>query len=933
MAPHRGWAVLAGVAAALALLVPPASSGATSQQRKLALVDSLWSAGRRDSSQALIAKWLPGARRDADSALLCGLLGRSGAHLASFGENRRAERPLREAVALAEARADSASLLNAVRWLSVAVGGQGRTAEAHALYLRLQELARRRGDRRHEGWALVGLAWEAGQAGRTPESAELSRRAATLFARAGDAQGEIWARNSLGVALSNLGDFRGATACYRLSAAAARRVDFPMVEAMALNNLGHLEYGLGDPGRALASFQRALEITRRIGQEREAITPQLNLAICLMELGRLDDADRILVQCVTDCAAHAYLDLQGMALYQSAELRRLQSRKHEAAALYHRALALGAAQTLRNRVESLIGLSDVLAGVDSGAAALEAARSAVGLLAGGEIRVMEPLARRALAERLRASGDVRGSLGSLLAADRAAQRTGWSGHRVGLLALAARDYRTLGRSDSARALLDRAVAVWEGERGVPLDPEWREQRGVSGQMVFTDRADLLLEGDPAIPASARAAAAFDLLQRFKTRTLLERMLGPGGPDRDATPDPAGWTVTLSALQHRLLAQGDLLLDFHLGPQRSLLFAVTRDQVRAVRLPRAAVLEERIRNYRELLTAGAAGPSGHPAAAATGSKAALAIREAAARTISHTLLGEIEDLLAASRRVLVSADGAINLLPLVELPGPDGTCRFEDREWVRVPSATVLMRIAERPPPAGSAGRISILALADEESLPGAGREVADLRRTFQRVQTVLPAVDPPGTWSALSRFDLIHFASHLTADDQHPWQSRLRLRSGDSTLVLEAAALAGQRLSARMAVLTSCSSAGGRILSGEGVLGFSSALLGAGVPAVVATLWPVDDGATVLFTRAFYRELARGRAAAQALAGAQQALRSRPATREPRYWAGFVVIGDGGVRVPLQRRAPGFASLGPALMLLGLLLGLAALRGGRPPRA
>jgi len=82
--------------------------------------------------------------------------------------------------------------------------------------------------------------------------------------------------------------------------------------------------------------------------------------------------------------------------------------------------------------------------------------------------------------------------------------------------------------------------------------------------------------------------------------------------------------------------------------------------------------------------------------------------------------------------------------------------------------------------------------------------------------------------------------------------------------------------------------------------------------------------------RIFYGELARRASAAEALQRAQAVLRSRPATREPRHWAGFVVIGDGDVRVPLQRRGPGLLASGSVLILLGLLLGGLALRGLRP---
>ena len=114
------------------------------------------------------------------------------------------------------------------------------------------------------------------------------------------------------------------------------------------------------------------------------------------------------------------------------------------------------------------------------------------------------------------------------------------------------------------------------------------------------------------------------------------------------------------------------------------------------------------------------------------------------------------------------------------------------------------------------------------------------------------------------------------------------------------------------------------MLSGEGVLGLSSAFLSAGIPAVVATLWPVDDQVTRRLMRGFYAELAAGRSIAEALALAQRAVRDEPDTRHPFFWSGFVVIGDGDIRLPLARRwrpSPALVAAG-ALLFLGLLVGI-----------
>jgi hypothetical protein len=96
-----------------------------------------------------------------------------------------------------------------------------------------------------------------------------------------------------------------------------------------------------------------------------------------------------------------------------------------------------------------------------------------------------------------------------------------------------------------------------------------------------------------------------------------------------------------------------------------------------------------------------------------------------------------------------------------------------------------------------------------------------------------------------------------------------------------------------MGVLAGCETAGGRATNGEGVLGLTSAFLSAGVPVIVSSRWPVDDGATAVLMQHFYDRLAAGGSAASALRDAQLAVRSHRRTSHPFYWAGFAVVGDG----------------------------------------
>jgi CHAT domain-containing protein len=207
-------------------------------------------------------------------------------------------------------------------------------------------------------------------------------------------------------------------------------------------------------------------------------------------------------------------------------------------------------------------------------------------------------------------------------------------------------------------------------------------------------------------------------------------------------------------------------------------------------------------------------------------------------------------------------------------------------------------------------------------LPGARREVRSLSWHYRDVDVRLVGPDDAAlAVPGLDGFDLVHVASHTSIEDERPWRSGIVLGGAvDGVRMLRADEIAGHTLAARLAVLSGCESAGSRESSGEGLQGLSAAFLSAGVPAVVATLWPVDDEATARFMEAFYRALARGVTAAGALGVARAELVRSRRYAHPFYWAGVVLVGDADVRAPLRARP--FAGAAP--WLLGTALGAVA---------
>ena len=139
----------------------------------------------------------------------------------------------------------------------------------------------------------------------------------------------------------------------------------------------------------------------------------------------------------------------------------------------------------------------------------------------------------------------------------------------------------------------------------------------------------------------------------------------------------------------------------------------------------------------------------------------------------------------------------------------------------------------------------------------------------------------------LAEYEILHLATHAVADDQSPWNSRILLEGREEGLVLRAHQVAREQLDARLAVLSSCRSAASTFITGEGTMGLGSAFLSAGVPVVVATLWPVHDQSTAALMQEFYSGLERGETAATALRLAQLELADDDETAHPAHWAGL----------------------------------------------
>jgi CHAT domain-containing protein len=150
----------------------------------------------------------------------------------------------------------------------------------------------------------------------------------------------------------------------------------------------------------------------------------------------------------------------------------------------------------------------------------------------------------------------------------------------------------------------------------------------------------------------------------------------------------------------------------------------------------------------------------------------------------------------------------------------------------------------------------------------------------------------------LGRYPIVHFATHGLVNSENPALSGILLSLVDESgepqpgfLTLDD--IYDLDLPADLVVLSACSTALGKEIRGEGLVGIVRGFLYAGAERVVASLWKVDDNATGELMKRFYRHmLEEKRSPAAALRQAQIEMWREREFRPPFYWAAFVLQGE-----------------------------------------
>jgi tetratricopeptide (TPR) repeat protein len=258
--------------------------------------------------------------------------------------------------------------------------------------------------------------------------------------------------------------------------------------------------------------------------------------------------------------------------------------------------------------------------------------------------------------------------------------------------------------------------------------------------------------------------------------------------------------------------------------------------------------------------------------------------------------ELFRLANSCRRLVWAPEGSLHGLPLSALRR-SGRYLVETTEVAWQFSGALLVHQARGRRQVRGRFRPALVVAEAAHVLEGAAREADGVAASFLWARRLAgQAASRPRVRRWLRWAGAAHFACHADFEEGHPLAAAVLLPSGDKVHALEwlEEPVAGLPL----VTLSACRGAEVGPLAGREVFGLVTGLLGGGVAAVLAGLWPIPDREVVPLMWCFYRHALTNDPAA-ALALAQRDWLARPEA-SPLFWAAFALHGD-----PDARPRPG----------------------------
>jgi CHAT domain-containing protein/tetratricopeptide (TPR) repeat protein len=687
--------------------------------------------------------------------------------------------------------------------------------------------------------------------------------------------------NTLGTANLYLGNYDQALTNFQKALSLDSRDGKTAGVITLKNNIGNIYYFEGRYQDALRSYQEAMDTLNAAGEQSwSAKRRQLtiaNLAVLYQRLGKEQAALQLYQQLTGKPQSLPRTEYAQLLLNEGVLYRRMGD-PVKALERYHAAQAILATEHHRDAEVSAyrnIGIAlavdfDDLDGArDAFAEALNLAR------ASSDTRgvVLAALHRGEVFRRLRQTASAESDFQLALAG---AQKAGlveeqWKAeYGLGRLAEAA------GNANSAMDFYGKAIAGIESVRARMRITSLRSEFLADKRDVYDSLIALSLR-QPKPPIDG----IFSLMERSRARTL-----------EDLSRTSFAKEPRVREVQNSL-SPDTVFVEFWVGSEQTAALWITKTEANIIECSSAADLQDSVARFERSVETGEV--DWRRQSAALGKK----------------ILAGIPD----ARHMIVAPDGPLSVLPLELLTADSGSLLIENRDVSYVPAARLLLSrrsasLRLQPP-----WRTQLVAygdplvsgtdgLADNERLQPI-RAAAD---EIYSIAKLLPGRSEIYLGSAARKRDLLsrrlegvsflHVSTHTLVDADNPDRSRILMASDSRSVPFDYLFLKevyGMDLKGvDLATISACETARGKIVRGDGVQAFSHAFLAAGANATVTSLWRVADQPTAAFMKQFYYFLALGQAKSEALRSAKlEFLHSNSAWSAPRYWAAFILNGDG----------------------------------------
>ncbi|HEV2706277.1 MAG TPA: CHAT domain-containing protein [Pyrinomonadaceae bacterium] len=399
--------------------------------------------------------------------------------------------------------------------------------------------------------------------------------------------------------------------------------------------------------------------------------------------------------------------------------------------------------------------------------------------------------------------------------------------------------------------------------------------------------------------------AFQYLESSRSRSLLDLLESDREVlfkvrDPDIVFSSVSQPLSLADIQQRMPERAQLL-QYAVLENKILIWVISKSKISVVSQEVSQKeLNEKVTGYVQMV-----------------SRAAEPEKEDAlrgARDLFDILIRPVEALLDREKELCVIPDKVLNRLPFATLVSrSSGRYLIEDYLLLTSQSPTIFVLCSERAAQKEGDREETLLSVGNPRidrtayptlpDLPLSAREAVKVASYYGASPLTENQASLPAVMSEITKADVLHFALHSALDEEVPLRSKLLLASaaqGASETASPDSALYAYEVynlklpQARLVVLSACQTGAERYYNGEGMSSLARPFISAGVPLVVASLWPVDSDATSELMIGFHRHRRRdGLSTAAALRAAQLEMLRGPVAHfhHPYYWAPFTLIG------------------------------------------